>query len=333
MLGTGSGEYVAACLAGTIPLSDVFKLVFLRAQLFEELAGLAGLDEAALATATNATAITSLLAKYRTYIEKISFVEPRIPFLSNETGTWITSAQASDPAYWVQHLRQPARLGNALARLYAEQPDSIFLEVGPASPGEARNENAGSNGALPHLLASLPSLPDQSSEAAALLAAAGKLWLAGLTLDWSGLYAGSQPRRVVLPTYPFERQRYWIGPQQPAPAVSAAPEPQKPARMETPGDAGGTPRYPRPELATPYVAPRNDIERFIAELYQEFLGIDRVGVDDDFFEFGGGDSLVATRVITRLKQAFQVRLSMRDIFEMPTVADLAQYIAKETSHE
>ena len=190
----------------------------------------------------------------------------------------------------------------------------------------------------PDALSSLPGQPGQAEpgqagEFAALLAAAGQLWLAGATLNWSGLYAGSQPRRVTLPTYPFERQRYWIGPQQPLPTVSAAPEGQTAPHAEASVEAPEAPRYPRPELDTPYIAPRNDVERFIAGLYQEFLGIDRVGVDDDFFEFGGGDSLVATRVITRLKQTYQVRLSMRDIFEMPTVADLAQYIAKETSHE
>jgi acyl carrier protein len=173
----------------------------------------------------------------------------------------------------------------------------------------------------------LPETPARSSELAALLTAAGKLWRSGVTLNWSSLAEGRQPRHVALPTYPFERQRYWIDPRPPAPpadADSAPPEPVDPAALQ---------RYARPDLETPYIAPRNEIEQFIAELYQEFLGLDRVGVEDDFFEFGGGDSLVGTRVITRLKQTFQVRLSMRDIFEMPTVAELAQYIAKELSHE
>ncbi len=328
MLGVGAGEYVAACLAGTIPLKDVFKLVFLRAQFVEEFAGQFDFNRASLAAVD-----ASLLEKYRTYIEKISFAEPRLPFLSNETGTWITPAQACAPAYWVQHLRQPARLGNALARLSAEQADSLFLLAGPASVAEGWNQSAGRSGASPQLLAPLSNQPGGPDEAAALLTTAGRLWLAGVTLNWPALHEGSQPGRVVLPTYPFERQRYWLGPQPPLAPVHAAPAVESPAHAQAPADASEQPLYPRPELDTPYVAPRNDIERFIAGLYQEFLGLDRVGVDDDFFEFGGGDSLVATRVITRLKQTFQVRLSMRDIFDMPTVADLAQYIAKETSHE
>jgi acyl transferase domain-containing protein len=327
LVGFGVGEYVAACLAGVVSLEDVFKLAFLHGQLCEEHGEVRGARSASLSDGSQEPVLASSLEKYAMYLAAVPFATPRIPFFSNRTGAWITPAQATNPAYWAQHLAQPAQASGSLAHLFAAQPASIFLEAGPSGPDEIRSRTAGGRIFPAPLLPSLPETPARSSELAALLTAAGKLWRSGVTLNWSSLAEGRQPRHVALPTYPFERQRYWIDPRPPATSADAESAPLEPV------DPAALQRYARPDLETPYIAPRNEIEQFIAELYQEFLGLDRVGVEDDFFEFGGGDSLVGTRVITRLKQTFQVRLSMRDIFEMPTVAELAQYIAKELSHE
>ncbi|HEY0753747.1 MAG TPA: beta-ketoacyl synthase N-terminal-like domain-containing protein [Ktedonobacteraceae bacterium] len=326
-IGSGTGEYVAACLAGVISLEDAFKLAFLRGQLAEEYGEMAGVSDGPRTPASS-------LEKYTTYLTPISFSPPHMPFFSSSTGTWITSAQATDPAYWAHQLTRPAQTYRAFAHLFTSQPGSTFLEVGPAAHSGAGQEDGASKSLPASLLPSWSRLLSRSSELASLLMTAGQLWCSGVMLNWSALTEGSLPRRVTLPTYPFERQRYWFDPRQPALLAAEAPDLASSSGSPDPVvDLAALQRYARPDLETPYVAPRNKIEQFIAELYQEFLGLDRVGVEDDFFEFGGGDSLVGTRVITRLKQAFQVRLSMRDIFEMPTVAELAQYIAKEISHE
>ena len=73
----------------------------------------------------------------------------------------------------------------------------------------------------------------------------------------------------------------------------------------------------------PYVAPRNEVEEMISEVWQELLGIDCVGVHDNFFTQLGGHSLLATQVASRLRQLFQVELPLRRLFEAPTVAELA----------
>jgi acyl transferase domain-containing protein/acyl carrier protein len=103
---------------------------------------------------------------------------PEIPFVSSVTGTWITAEQATDPGYWARLPRRLERFADGLAELRRDAR-RLFLELGPADP---------------------PSL----------LAALGRLWLAGLRLDWSGFYGAEKRRRVPLPTYPFERRRYWI---------------------------------------------------------------------------------------------------------------------------
>jgi phthiocerol/phenolphthiocerol synthesis type-I polyketide synthase E len=85
-------------------------------------------------------------------------------------------------------------------------------------------------------------------------------------------------------------------------------------------------RYPRPSLRTPYHAPRDETERAIAEVWQEHLGLDRVGVHDVFFELGG-NSLVGMAIVTRLERVFGTAIPAARLFEMPTVATLAALIS------
>ena len=83
--------------------------------------------------------------------------------------------------------------------------------------------------------------------------------------------------------------------------------------------------YPRPDLSTTYVAPRNKIEQQIADIWQELLGIEKIGIYDDFFEFGG-HSLLATQVTSRLREMFQVQISLEEIFDAKTIAEISQKI-------
>jgi acyl transferase domain-containing protein/acyl carrier protein len=84
--------------------------------------------------------------------------------------------------------------------------------------------------------------------------------------------------------------------------------------------------HARPELATPYVAPKNEIEQQIAEIWQALLGIEKIGVHDNFFELGG-HSLLAVQIISRMRAAFGIDLPLTNLFEQPTIAFLADYIA------
>jgi acyl carrier protein len=99
----------------------------------------------------------------------------------------------------------------------------------------------------------------------------------------------------------------------------------------TAGDAAGPStdggvRHPRPELANPHVAPRDDDERRIAAIWGALLGIEDIGVHDNFFELGG-HSLLATRVLARLQDSVGVVLPLETIFDAPTVAKMAERVA------
>jgi acyl carrier protein len=83
--------------------------------------------------------------------------------------------------------------------------------------------------------------------------------------------------------------------------------------------------HPRPALGSAYAAPNNEFEQVIVEIWQNLLGIDQIGIDDNFFALGG-HSLLATRVVAQLRDIFQVELPLRSFFEAPTVAEVAQAI-------
>ena len=149
------------------------------------------------------------------FTEQVRRVELRasqLPYISNVSGDWITPTEATDPAYWGRHLRQPVRFGPGVLRLLAGS-ESILLEVGP---GQTLSTLARAAATERVIIASMRPAKETQPDLAYLLGAAGKLWLAGCPIDWSGLYGHERRRRIALPTYPFERQRYWIEPRRPA---------------------------------------------------------------------------------------------------------------------
>src|SRR6185437_5693221 len=150
----------------------------------------------------------------RRVMETVSLQAPQIPYLSNLTGTWITAQQATDPAYWVEQMTHTARIVEGMSVLLAAEPDAGWLEVGPGQALSSLLKQHPSCGGeqAQRVCASLPTLGESGTEQEALLKALGKLWLAGVSPCWEGLYAGERRQRVALPTYPFERQHYWIDP-------------------------------------------------------------------------------------------------------------------------
>jgi amino acid adenylation domain-containing protein len=171
-----------------------------------------------------------VLAPFRECLERVRLAPPRLPFLSNVTGTWIREEEAIDPAYWARQLRQAVRFGDGVALLLAE-PHRILLEVGP---GHALSTLARQHPAAGPGHAMIPTLrhaKQGDADPAFLLHALARFWLAGGEVDWSGFWVGERRRRLSLPSYPFERRRYWVDP---LPAAARAPQPA--ARREDPAE-------------------------------------------------------------------------------------------------
>ena len=150
-----------------------------------------------------------ILEPFAFLVQKVTLRSPQIPYISNVTGTWITADQAIDPHYWSQHLRSPVQFARGIEHCL-KTPDSILLEVGPGRTLSTLTKHHPSKEANQIVLTSLRHPQEVRSDMAFLLTTLGQLWLGGVKVNWSGFYANEQRYRVPLPTYPFERQRYWV---------------------------------------------------------------------------------------------------------------------------
>lgn len=144
-------------------------------------------------------------------VRQVKLNAPAIPFLSNVTGAWQNDRQATDPTYWSRHLRQTVRFADGLGNLLHDT-ERILLEVGPGHTLNALARQRTSQTGNQVVLSSLPRARDGHTDAEFLLNSVGQFWLAGGQIDWERFYAGEQRRRIPLPTYPFERQRYYLEP-------------------------------------------------------------------------------------------------------------------------
>lgn len=133
---------------------------------------------------------------------------PQIPYISNVTGDWITAAQATDPAYWTEHMCRTVWFGNGLGTLWEQLRNPVMVEVGPgqALSSLALQHPLKAGGADRRALTVLRSEWDDQPDLKVLLTAMGRLWLAGMRVDWRRLHAGVRRHRLPLPGYPFERQ-------------------------------------------------------------------------------------------------------------------------------
>ncbi len=150
-----------------------------------------------------------ILDDFRDAVKAIRLSAPELPYISNVTGAWITEREATDPEYWVRHLRGTVQFSKGVETLLKES-GHVLLEVGPGRALQSLVRLHQDPSAHRGIVASLRHPQDGGSDLAFLLNAMGELWIAGISPDWKAFYAGEKRRRVSLPTYPFERSRYWV---------------------------------------------------------------------------------------------------------------------------
>ncbi|HEX3559476.1 MAG TPA: SDR family oxidoreductase [Pyrinomonadaceae bacterium] len=152
-----------------------------------------------------------IVEDFAALVRTVELIPPRIPVISNVTGDWLTAEQATDPNYWATHLSLPVLFGDGIQELWKKE-DTVLLEVGPGQAlGAWALQHPESEKAQDRLvLASLRHSYDQQNDQAFILNTLGRLWLAGVEANWSRFYNDERRARVPLPTYPFERKRYWM---------------------------------------------------------------------------------------------------------------------------
>ncbi len=150
-----------------------------------------------------------ILAPFVERFAGVALHAPRIPYVSNVTGAWITEAEATDPAYWARHLRQAVRFAGGVREL-CQDARRVLLEVGPGQTLATLARQHPDCGSRHTVLSSLRHPKERKEDLPVLLKTLGQLWMSGVQPDWSGFHLRERRRRIPLPTYPFERQRHWV---------------------------------------------------------------------------------------------------------------------------
>jgi acyl transferase domain-containing protein len=192
VLGYGAGEYAAACAAGVFGLEDGLNLALAHGRLWETMMGQ---GEAAVLAGEKA------LASFAALAAGIKYQPPRLGIVSPCTGE-LMGEEPGEADYWVRQASAPLHFTAGLATLKA-QGIGTLLTLGPEVPLPG--------GDLPESsVARLPSLRAGAADWAVLLQSLGELYVQGITPDWQGFDRNRGRRKLALPTYPFQRQRYWL---------------------------------------------------------------------------------------------------------------------------
>lgn len=204
-------------------------------------------------------------------------------------------------------------------QLLHSQDQRLFLEIGPTNELGAvtREVLAGKPGFMV-----LDSYGEEDNEKTLLMSIA-LLYIQGVSMDFSSLFLS---RMVALPTYPYNRRRYWLSDASIDPRVNAgAGPPEMEEDREEPFT--GT-LIPRPELGTEYVPPRTEFEKTAAGILKKFLGFEKVGIHDNFFEFGI-NSVTMLHINRILKKKIKKNIPIVSMFEYPTIHSLGEHVIQK----
>jgi acyl transferase domain-containing protein len=146
---------------------------------------------------------------FRQFLNRIEFKPPKIPYISNLTGFWVSESSACSPDCWARHLREPVRFAEGVRTLLREH-NGPFIEVGPGQSLASFVRQHSARRADQSVLSTVRHRQARESDSEFLLNTLARLWLVGVEVDWAGFHRHERLRRVHLPTYPFERQRYWV---------------------------------------------------------------------------------------------------------------------------
>jgi acyl transferase domain-containing protein len=285
--GHGIGEYTAACIAGILSLKDALSLAAEKTKNNREVGRIS-------------FPVASTTTKDNQQGERQKFPA----FFSNVLGQWLTPDDTPALENWLHNLQNQQSSAQALQSSVYDQ-SQLLLEIGVPGPDEKDSPQ--------HAIAILRHQKDELSDKGKLLTAMGRLWLGGGSVDWQAFYSNQQRQRISLPTYPFERQSFWAGGDDPNDNFSES------------NDEVLTIENSFSSEDRTYIEPENDLQAVVAAIWAVSLGIESVGIQDDFFTIGG-NSLVATRIILAIRETLQIDLPLRALFDSPTVIKLCEEI-------
>ena len=266
------------------------------------------------------------VAPFEAEIRAVRLSAPSLPIISTVTARRLSDQEACDPQYWARHLREPVRFSPALLTMVGSF-EGILLEVGPRSTlTTLARQHTSRDRPVPPVISSLNDNADVERET--LLMATGRLWTNGVSLRLDSIDERIVARRILLPTYPFERQRYWLDAK---PSLTQSESSAIVVNSQLPPTIPVSLMTNMPPSSPPF---QNRIPNLIAQLramLEDISGVDMSEADPAmFFVELGLDSLSLTQIAIQLKQTFKVNITFRQLMERCRSLDsLATYLDKE----
>ncbi|WPH18630.1 amino acid adenylation domain-containing protein [Variovorax paradoxus] len=275
--------------------------------------------------AFHSSMMDAAVAPFEALVGEVALHPPTVPIFSTLTGRLLEDGEATSPAYWARHLRSTVQFSPAVRSAMAQAARPLFIEVGPRNTLATLVRQHGAAEVMPLLHG------EPADEARTLRLALARLWTCGADVELSRLSVRTGAQRVRLPTYPFERKRFWVdiaaaaaSPAIPSPVSPPAllpvapPTPAlfvPPTFLESTVTAAVPPPLPSP--ASPaFPAPTESMDARLRSLFEDISGIDMMQAEGHA-AFGelGLDSLTLTQVATQIKKRFKVNLSFRQLME------------------
>lgn len=362
MIGHSIGEYVAACISGVITLEDALMLVCARGRLMYGLAPGSMLavrlpeselqlyldDELSLAAvnapsmsvvsgteerineieqelknkgvfckllrtshAFHSSMMEPILNQFAEVVKKVQFSNPKIPYISCLTGRWATYEEISSTDYWVKHLRYTVRFSEGIKELL-KGSSKIYLEIGPGNTlCSFANQHEKTRDPV-KLIYGIKHIKDDQTDMEFFMNAVAQLWAFGVEINWPAFYTDEKRIRMPLPKYPFERKRYWIDAEE-----TGIEDVEKEVKLE------------EVKISKPLnneIKSKSQITKKIKEIWQELLGFEEVGLENNFFTIGG-DSIMLIRLQSKIEEYFPGIISITDLFAHTTISMQSEFIS------
>lgn len=245
---------------------------------------------------------------FKEFLLAIPLNSPTQVFISSVSGTWITTEDATSADYWSQQLRQPVQFSLGVQTVIREFNNPIFIEVGCGSAlSTFITQHRGAQNRLPHVAQTLHAFNEYAmGKRNSRMQIIGRLWSVGVDVDFMKANTLVNSRHVRLPTYQFDSKPYWID------RVEVLEEIESLESVIA--------SYPILEEEKV-----SQLEQEVSSLFYEILGVEHFSKYDNFFNLGG-NSILATQLISRLNQYYLSNLNMADIFLYKSVNQLAERI-------
>jgi acyl transferase domain-containing protein/glutamate-1-semialdehyde aminotransferase len=275
-----------------------------------------------------------ILGAFKELVQAARPKPPRQLWLSSLTGALVTESEACDPAYWARQMRHSVRFSEGVSKLLGKS--LALLEIGPGRTLSTLAKQHGARTSGQPVVATLPADRSERGELDSALQAVGQLWSSGCAIDWKAFNERHRRRRISLPTYPFERTRYWVDPPRQEDAFITVAAPVALATSSPPEEI----HQPNAPIAQQGVADNHvmtgseAIQDSLRKLFSELSGLEQssLATEISFFELGL-DSLVLTQATGALNKRFSVKIKFRELLEdCATIAALAERIVQLAPH-